>query len=67
MAKGKLRHLAISVPDKEKAAKFYEETFGFEKRNACGGAIRTARIIRLQPSPRRAFHIRGLPYDSPMG
>jgi catechol 2,3-dioxygenase-like lactoylglutathione lyase family enzyme len=31
MAKGKLRHLAISVPDKEKAAKFYEETFGFER------------------------------------
>jgi catechol 2,3-dioxygenase-like lactoylglutathione lyase family enzyme len=30
MAKGKLRHIAISVPDKEKAAKFYEETFGFE-------------------------------------
>lgn len=31
MTKGKLRHLAISVPDKEKAAKFYEETFGFER------------------------------------
>src|SRR5919109_4762955 len=31
MAKGKLRHIAISVPDKEKAAKFYEETFGFER------------------------------------
>lgn len=31
MAKGKLRHLAISVPDKEIAAKFYEETFGFER------------------------------------
>src|SRR4026207_1284823 len=31
MAKGKLRHLAISVPDKEKAARFYEETFGFER------------------------------------
>ena len=30
-AKGKLRHIAISVPDKEKAAKFYEETFGFER------------------------------------
>jgi len=25
MANGKLRHIAISVPDKEKAAKFYEE------------------------------------------
>jgi methylmalonyl-CoA/ethylmalonyl-CoA epimerase len=31
MAKGKLRHIAISVPDKEKAAKFYEESFGFER------------------------------------
>lgn len=31
MAKGKLRHIAISVPDKEKAAKFYQETFGFEQ------------------------------------
>ena len=31
MAKGKLRHIAISVPDKEKSAKFYEETFGFER------------------------------------
>ena len=31
MTKGKLRHIAISVPDKEKAAKFYEETFGFER------------------------------------
>jgi catechol 2,3-dioxygenase-like lactoylglutathione lyase family enzyme len=31
MAKGKLRHIAISVPDKEKAAKFYEEAFGFER------------------------------------
>lgn len=31
MAKGKLRHIAISVPDKERAAKFYEESFGFER------------------------------------
>ena len=31
MAEGKLRHIAISVPDKEKAAKFYEETFSFER------------------------------------
>jgi catechol 2,3-dioxygenase-like lactoylglutathione lyase family enzyme len=31
ITKGKLRHIAISVPDKEKAAQFYEETFGFER------------------------------------
>ena len=29
--RAKLRHIAISVPDKEKAATFYEETFGFER------------------------------------
>ena len=28
---GKVRHIAISVPDKEKAAKFYEETFALER------------------------------------
>jgi catechol 2,3-dioxygenase-like lactoylglutathione lyase family enzyme len=38
--KGKLRHLAISVPDKEKAAKFYEETFGFERVSHSRVAIR---------------------------
>ena len=31
--KGKLRHVAISVPDIEVAAKFYEETFGMERIN----------------------------------
>ena len=31
MAKASLRHIAISVPDKEKAAAFYEQTFGFER------------------------------------
>ncbi len=31
MAKGSLRHLAISVPEKEAAAKFYEDTFGFRR------------------------------------
>jgi methylmalonyl-CoA/ethylmalonyl-CoA epimerase len=31
MANAKLRHIAISVPDKEKAAKFYQDTFGFER------------------------------------
>ena len=30
-AKGKLRHLAISVPDPEKAADFYMSAFGMEK------------------------------------
>ena len=30
-AKGKLRHLAISVPDPEKAAAFYMSAFGMEK------------------------------------
>jgi methylmalonyl-CoA/ethylmalonyl-CoA epimerase len=29
--KGKLRHIAISVPDKERAAKFYQDTFGFDR------------------------------------
>jgi catechol 2,3-dioxygenase-like lactoylglutathione lyase family enzyme len=40
MAKGKLRHIAISVSDKEKAAKFYEETFGFERVSQSPVAIR---------------------------
>ena len=40
MEKGKLRHLAISVPDKEEAAKFYEETFGFERVSQSRVAIR---------------------------
>ena len=31
MAKGQLRHIAISVPDKETTAKLYEETFGFKR------------------------------------
>lgn len=29
--KGKIRHIAISVPDPWKAAKFYEEIFGLER------------------------------------
>jgi catechol 2,3-dioxygenase-like lactoylglutathione lyase family enzyme len=28
---GKLRHIALSVPDPEKAAKFYEEVFGLQR------------------------------------
>ena len=31
MPKGQLRHIAISVPVKEAAARFYEETFGLER------------------------------------
>ena len=31
MPKGQLRHVAISVPDKEKAALFYESAFGLER------------------------------------
>jgi catechol 2,3-dioxygenase-like lactoylglutathione lyase family enzyme len=40
VANGKLRHIAISVPDKEKAAKFYENTFGFERVSQSRVAIR---------------------------
>lgn len=31
MPKGQLRHIAISVPDKDKAAAFYENAFGLER------------------------------------
>lgn len=31
MAKSKLRHIAISVPDPEATADFYEKTFGMER------------------------------------
>jgi catechol 2,3-dioxygenase-like lactoylglutathione lyase family enzyme len=31
MAKSKLRHIAITVPDPEATASFYEETFGMER------------------------------------
>ena len=31
MAKSQLRHIAISVPNIDTAAKFYEETFGLER------------------------------------
>lgn len=40
MAKGSLRHIAISVPDKEKAAKFYEQTFGFQRMSESAVATR---------------------------
>src|SRR5262245_60838022 len=41
MAKGKFRHIAISVPDKEKASKLYEETFGIE----CVAQSRVAMLL----------------------
>ena len=31
MAKAQLRHIAVSVRDKERTAKFYEDTFGFKR------------------------------------
>ncbi len=31
MAKSKLRHIAITVPDPEETASFYEKTFGMER------------------------------------
>lgn len=40
MTKGSLRHIAISVPDKEKAAKFYEDTFGFKRMSQSAVATR---------------------------
>lgn len=33
MTKGSLRHIAISVPDKERAARFYEDCFGFARQS----------------------------------
>lgn len=43
MAKGQLRHIAVSVPDKEKTAKFYEETFGFKRVSPERNAARQCR------------------------
>jgi methylmalonyl-CoA/ethylmalonyl-CoA epimerase len=40
MQKGKLRHIAISVPDLEKAAVFYEKAFGFERQTKSDFQIR---------------------------
>ena len=40
MQKGKLRHIAISVPDLEKAAAFYEEAFGFKRETTSDFQIR---------------------------
>ncbi len=48
MAKGQLRHIAISVPDKEKTAKFYEETFGFKRVSESAVATRlTDGVVNL--------------------
>jgi catechol 2,3-dioxygenase-like lactoylglutathione lyase family enzyme len=38
--KGNIRHLAISVPDKEKAAKFYEDCFGMTRQSESSIAAR---------------------------
>ncbi len=40
MTQGKLRHIAISVPDLEKAASFYESAFGLKRENKTPIAIR---------------------------
>ena len=40
MKQGKLRHIAISVPDVEKAAAFYENAFGLTRENKTATAIR---------------------------
>ena len=49
MAKGKLRHIAISVPNKEEAAKFYEDTFGFARVSQSRVAMRLSdRVHRVR-------------------
>ncbi len=40
MNQGKLRHIAISVPDVEKAAAFYENAFGLKRENKTATAVR---------------------------
>ena len=40
MTQGKLRHIAISVPDLEKAATFYQQAFGLNRENESSIAIR---------------------------
>lgn len=40
MKQGKLRHIAISVPDLKKAAAFYETAFGLERQSESDIAIR---------------------------
>ncbi len=40
MKQGKLRHIAISVPDVEKAAAFYENAFGLKRENKTPTAVR---------------------------
>ena len=37
---GKLRHIAMSVPDLEKAASFYERAFGFKRETTSSYQIR---------------------------
>ena len=40
MTGAKLRHIAIAVPDKEKAAAFYQNAFGMERVSQSGIAVR---------------------------
>ncbi len=40
MYQGQLRHIAIAVPDVERAANFYQESFGMERVSQSGIAIR---------------------------
>ena len=40
MYKGQFRHIAIAVPDVDRAAKFYQESFGMERVSQSGIAIR---------------------------
>jgi catechol 2,3-dioxygenase-like lactoylglutathione lyase family enzyme len=42
---GQLRHIALSVPDKDKAAKFYEETFGSPNTKDAEGAPKTREMV----------------------
>lgn len=59
MANGKLRHIAISVPHKEKAAKFYEETFGFERvsQSRVAAEFGLAASFRPRGRPKKEFEI----------
>src|SRR5688572_26939884 len=45
---GKLRHIAIAVPDTDAAAKFYEQAFGFERvRESVSAVLLSDGVISL--------------------